>query len=157
MFNSLIKGISFGITSAVITTLGIIVGIHAGTDLKHGVIVAILVIAFADSLADSCGVYFSEEARGTSFSECLVSSSSTLVGKLLFALSFLVPIIFFDLHPAIIIDIVYGLLVLGIYGFFVAKSKNASVFKTISFHLVLVLIVIAISHLVGTYINSIFT
>jgi len=70
------KGLGFGITSAIITTLGIIVGTHAGTDIKHAVIAAILVIALADSLSDAMGVYFSEKAKsGIKSSYCIIKFS----------------------------------------------------------------------------------
>lgn len=154
MIPSLTKGISFGITSSVITTLGIIVGMHAGTDLKHGIIVAILIIASADSLADACGIHFSEQARGASHHECFVASVSTFVGKLFFALSFLVPILLFETHRAIVIDIIYGLIVLTIQGFLVAKAHRRNASLIVFFQVFLAIAIISFSHFIGTAINK---
>ena len=41
-------GIFFGATSGVITTIGLIVGLHAGTQSMVAVLGGILVVAFAD-------------------------------------------------------------------------------------------------------------
>lgn len=108
------KGMGFGISSAIITTLGVIVGIHSGTDLKHAVIAAILVIAFADSMADSLGIYFSEKSAGKNTQkECIISMITAFLSKFLFALTFLIPIaLFSDLHIGIIIDLIYGAILL---------------------------------------------
>ncbi|UCE51174.1 MAG: hypothetical protein JSV31_18140 [Desulfobacterales bacterium] len=48
MQDSLRTGISFGLTSAVITTLGLMVGLHSGTHSKIVVLAGILTIAIAD-------------------------------------------------------------------------------------------------------------
>lgn len=150
------KGLGFGISSAIITTLGIIVGIHSGTDLKHAVIAAILIIAFADSMADSLGVYFSEKSRADSTQkECIVAMISAFLSKILFALSFLIPIIIFsDLHVGIAIDLIYGAILLIAVTYGMAREKKENMLKMISFHVILAIIVITISHFIGLWINS---
>lgn len=47
MKDSLRTGISFGLTSAVITTLGLMVGLHSGTGSKLVVLGGVLTIAIA--------------------------------------------------------------------------------------------------------------
>jgi hypothetical protein len=49
MKDSIRTGISFGLTSAVITTLGLMVGLHSGTHSKIVVLAGILTIAIADA------------------------------------------------------------------------------------------------------------
>ena len=53
MKDSLRTGISFGLTSAVITTLGLMVGLHSGTGSKLVVLGGILTIAIADAFSDA--------------------------------------------------------------------------------------------------------
>ncbi|MBW1983250.1 MAG: hypothetical protein JRI53_00900, partial [Deltaproteobacteria bacterium] len=48
---SLRKGISFGLTSGTITTLGLMVGLHSGTHSRMVVIGGILTIAVADAFS----------------------------------------------------------------------------------------------------------
>lgn len=50
---SIRKGFSFGLTSGVITTLGLIVGLHSSTHSDLSVIGGILSIAIADAMSDA--------------------------------------------------------------------------------------------------------
>lgn len=156
MNNALKKGLGFGLSSAVIATLAIIVGMHAGTNLKHAVVSAVLVIAFADSLADSLAVYFSEK-EGNQEKDVILTTVTAFFTKLVFALTFLIPIFIFDLHAAIWIDILYGFIILTIYSFNLAKTTNKGVTKTITSHILLAIFVIASSHAIGAIINNLYT
>lgn len=157
MKGSLKKGLGFGISSAVIATLAIIVGIHAGTDLRHAIISAVLVIAFADSLADSFAVYLSEKGgEGAAAKNSLSTTLIAFFSKLIFALSFLIPILIFNLHLAIWIDIIYGVIVLAVYSYQLAKSKNEGAIKTVVLHILLAVVVISLSHAIGLFINSLY-
>lgn len=148
------KGLGFGLSAAVITTLAVIVGIHAGTDLRHAVIAAIIVIAFADSMADAFGVYISERSAGTAkLHENIIAAIVAFFTKMIFALSFLIPIFLFSLHPAIVICIIYGLIVLIIYSVYLAKSRHDSIIRVIALHVLLAVVVISLSHLIGTWVN----
>ena len=51
------KGFSFGLTSAVITTLGLITGLDSSTGSKIVVISGILTIALADAFSDALGMH----------------------------------------------------------------------------------------------------
>lgn len=59
---SIRKGLGFSLTSGIITTLGLIIGLNAGTGSKIVIIGGILTIAIADALSDSLGVHMSEES-----------------------------------------------------------------------------------------------
>ena len=54
--------IFFGATSGVITTIGLIVGLHAGTESLVAVLGGILVVAIADAMSDAMGFYLVQEA-----------------------------------------------------------------------------------------------
>lgn len=56
---TLLKGLGFGLTSGVITTLGMIVGLHAGTHSKLPVLAGMMVLAVADALSDAIGIHIS--------------------------------------------------------------------------------------------------
>jgi len=56
-------GFNFGLTSGIITTLGLMVGLHSSTDSKFVVIGGILTIAIADAFAESMGVHFATESE----------------------------------------------------------------------------------------------
>jgi len=60
--HQLITGISFGLTSAVITSLGMIVGLYSATSSKLAVVAGIIIMAIADGLSDAVGLHMAEEA-----------------------------------------------------------------------------------------------
>ena len=56
-------GISFGLTSAVISTLGLMVGLHSGTGSKKVILAGVITIAIADAFSDALGIHVSEESE----------------------------------------------------------------------------------------------
>jgi len=95
---SILKGISFGLTSGVITTLGMMVGLHSGTHSKLAVLGGILTIAVADAFSDALGIHISEESQNTQTTkEVWESTIATFFAKLIFALTFVIPVALLDL------------------------------------------------------------
>lgn len=56
-------GLCFGLTSASITTFGLIVGLHSFSGSKIVIVGGIFTIAFADAFSDALGIHTSEEAE----------------------------------------------------------------------------------------------
>ncbi len=157
MKHSLKTGFSFGLTSGIITTLGLIVGLHSGTHLKSVIIGGILTIAVADAFSDALGIHVSEESENKhSSKEIWESTISTFLSKFVFALTFIIPIILFELYTAVIISVILGLSLLGILSFFIAQGQKIKPQKVIIEHLLIALIVIFITHYVGEWISRIF-
>lgn len=157
MKQSLKIGVFFGITSGIITTLGLMVGLSAGTNSKPAVIGGILTIAIADAFSDALGIHISEESDKTKTKrEIWESTISTFTAKFLFALTFLIPVIFLSLQTAIFINIGWGLFALSLLSYVLAKEQNESATKAISEHLGIAIIVIISTYYVGEWISSIF-
>ena len=53
MKHSFRAGFSFGLTTGIITTLGLMVGLYSGTNSRLAVLGGILTIAIADAFADA--------------------------------------------------------------------------------------------------------
>ena len=150
-------GFSFGVTSGIITTLGLMVGLHSGTQSKFVVIGGILIIAIADAFSDAFGIHVSEESENKHDSkEIWTSTIYTFLSKFLFALSFIIPVIFLDLTIAIVLSVIWGLLVLSILSLNIAKEQRKKPWKVILEHLTIALLVIIITHFVGDWIYSTF-
>ena len=157
MKHSLKVGFSFGLTSAIITTLGLMVGLHSGTNSKLVVISGVLTIAIADAFSDALGIHISEESENTHTTrEIWESTISTFLSKFFFAVTFVVPVLLLPLATAIIVSIVWGLSLLGIFSFYMAKEQKVKPWKVISEHLLIALMVIVITHYVGVWISSTF-
>jgi VIT1/CCC1 family predicted Fe2+/Mn2+ transporter len=125
MKHSLKVGFSFGLTSGIITTLGLIVGLNAGTHSQLAVIGGILTIAIADAFSDALGIHISEESEGKhTEKEIWQSTASTFLSKFVFASTFIIPVLLFNLSTAIIISIIWGLFLLSIFSFQMAKQQK---------------------------------
>ncbi|MBW3002674.1 hypothetical protein KY338_05960 [Candidatus Woesearchaeota archaeon] len=144
------KGLGFGLTSGVITTLGLIVGLDVSTGSRLAVIAGILLIAIADSLSDAMGIHISEEAtyRRTT-KQIWEATISTFLFKFFFAIIFVVPFLLFDLLTSVYISIGWGLFLIIIYSYDLAQKTKTAAHKVIAEHVFLTIFVIIASYLVG--------
>ncbi len=145
-------GLSFGLTSGVITTLGLMVGLHSGTHSRAIVVGGILTIAIADAMSDAVGIHVSEESTNSGpTSHVWEATVATFIAKFAIAATFVVPVLISPLDRAIVISVVWGLLLLAILSFFVARAQAIPPWKVISEHLLIALCVVAITHAVGDW------
>lgn len=150
-------GLFFGATSGVITTLGLIAGLNAGTHSIAAVLGGIFVIAVADAMSDALGIHLAEEADPESTAERIWAATiSTFLNKLVFALSFAVPLLLLPLEQAVIASIVWGMLVIIVLSYFIARAQQASAVAIIAEHLGIALLVVVISHFIGVWVASTF-
>lgn len=150
---SYLKGISFGLTSGIITTLGMMVGLYSGTQSKLAVLGGVLTIAIADAFSDALGIHVSEEASNkTTYKEVWESTFSTFAAKFIFAMTFVIPLLLFDLVQAIWVSIGWGLFLLGAISYWMARDRKEPPLHVIGEHWGIAILVIAITHFVGEWI-----
>ncbi|MFH1593218.1 MAG: VIT1/CCC1 transporter family protein [Candidatus Omnitrophota bacterium] len=156
MKHSLKIGFSFGLTSGIITTLGLMVGLSAGTNSKLAVIGGILTIAIADAFSDALGIHVSEESENKHTpKEIWVATLSTFFSKFIIALTFLVPVLAFDLTSAIFISIVWGLGMLCFFSYKMALEQKESPWRVVGEHVAIAAVVIILTNLAGNWISAI--
>ncbi|NIM46601.1 MAG: hypothetical protein GTN40_00365 [Candidatus Aenigmarchaeota archaeon] len=157
MNHSLKTGFSFGLTSGIITTLGLMVGLHSGTHSRLVVIGGIITIAIADAFSDAMGIHMSEESENRHESgEIWESTVATFISKFIFAVTFIVPVLLFELGIAIVVSVIWGLFMLGIFSYKIAKDEKAKPWKVVTEHLLIALLVVLVTHYVGDWIGTIF-
>ncbi len=157
MKHSLKVGFSFGLTSGVITTLGLMVGLHSSTHSKFIVIGGILTIAIADSLSDAMGIHMAEESENKHTTrEVWESTFSTFFCKFVFSSIFVLPVLLLKLQKAIIISIMFGLYILLVNSFIIAREQNTNPWKIIGEHVSIAVLVIIATHYIGCFISSTF-
>ncbi len=155
--DSIRTGLSFGLTSGVITTLGLMVGLNAGTQSKVAVIGGILTIAIADAFSDALGIHVSEESTDASNGKGIWESTiSTFFAKFLFALTFTVPVIVFSLDLAIWISLIWGLGLLGVFSYRMAIDNHEKPLNVVGEHVTIAVLVVFLTNLVGGLINQFF-
>lgn len=155
--DSIRTGLSFGLTSGIITTLGLITGLGASTRSKTVVIGGILTIAIADAFSDALGIHISEEAEAKhSPREIWASTISTFAAKFLFASVFILPVALLELRTAIIVSAAMGLSFLGVFSFVIAKREGINPRAVVLEHLIIAVVVLIATNFVGEWISRSF-
>jgi len=150
-------GLGFGVTSGVMTTLGLLIGLYSGTNSQLIVIGGILTIAVADAFADSLGVHISREFESRcSTIDLWEATISTFFTKFFVALTFVIPVLLFSLRNAVIVSIIWGLSLIAAFSFLIEIRPGKSRFKIVFEHLLTASIVIVISNFVGYIIRNTF-
>lgn len=150
-------GVSFGLTSGVLTTLGLIVGLYAGTRSRLAVLGGIITIALADGLSDALGMHVHEESENQHTpAQIWMATAATFVSKMLMTLSFLVPLFLFDLPRAVWISVVWGFAVLALLSYRLAASQGTAAWKVVGEHLAVAAAVVVATHWVGVWVGSVF-
>lgn len=148
--DSLKTGITFGLTSGVITTLGLLVGLSMGTDSEAAVVGGVLTICVADAFSDALGIHISEESQSNiNKREIWESTISTLLSKFVFGISFIFPVIFLAEPYSVIVSIIWGFLLLGISSYLIAKQHQENPVVVIREHLIIGIVVVVLTYLIG--------
>jgi VIT1/CCC1 family predicted Fe2+/Mn2+ transporter len=155
MKTSFKTGLSFGLTSGVITTLGLMVGLHAGTHSRAVVLGGIFTIAVADAMSDALGIHISEESKNSGPTmQIWEATLATFLAKFVIAMTFVVPVAVRPLDQAIVVSVIWGLLLLAVLSFFIARAQDIPPWKVIGEHLLIACCVVAITHVVGDGVQS---
>ena len=157
MKHSLRVGFSFGLTSGIITTLGLMVGLNSSTNSRLVVVGGILTIAIADAFSDSMGIHVSQESENChTVKEVWESTFFTFLCKFVFSAIFIVPVMILELKAAIIISVIVGLYLLFLISLDLARKQNIKPWKVIGEHLTIAIVVIVLTHYIGHWISLIF-
>lgn len=151
------KGFSFGLTSGIITTLGLMVGLYSSTESKMVVLGGIFMIAIADAMSDSLGIHVAEESvKENTHRQVWESTLSAFFSKFIYTLTFVIPVLIFDLNTAIIVGIIWGFVSLIFINYFIAKLNGKRSWKIILEHVSIAAFVVIASYYVGQLISYIF-
>jgi VIT1/CCC1 family predicted Fe2+/Mn2+ transporter len=158
MKEGLQTGIHFGLTSGVITTLGLMVGLSAGTHSTLAVLGGIFTIAVADALSDALGIHIAKEAENrVSARQVWLATGATFGVKFVTAVSFAVPVLLLPLGPAIVASGGWGLLLLAALSYRMARKQGTHPLPVIGEHLAIAAVVVVTTHLVGEWVSRTFS
>jgi len=150
-------GLFFGATSGVITTIGLIAGLNAGTNSRVAVLGGILVIAVADAMSDAMGIHLAQESDPDSTHDHIWAATFwTFFTKLIVALSFALPLIWFSLPVAVAVAVGWGLIVITVLSAYLARVQGTPVLNVVTEHLLIAIIVVAVSNYIGVWVSGAF-
>jgi vacuolar iron transporter family protein len=142
---------SFGSTSAIITNLGLMAGLHSGPHARGSIIGGILIIAFADNISDSFGIHIFSESEKTDKKEVWASTLTNFFSRVIVSLSFIALLVFLPLNAAMITSILWGLFLLAVISYFIAAHDGTDPSSSIAMHLLIAVAVIALSNIAGDF------
>jgi VIT1/CCC1 family predicted Fe2+/Mn2+ transporter len=143
---------SFGATSAIITNLGIITGLDTLTHPKLSIIGALLVIALADNLSDSFGIHIYQESEHIAKKEVWLSTLTNFFTRLFVSSTFIILIIVLPIRLAAVCSVIWGLLVLTVMTYTIAKQQKIKPFSAIFVHLTIAFVVVVASNFIGGFV-----
>lgn len=151
--SSIKTGLSFGLTSGIITTLGVMMGLNAGTHSRVAVIGGILTIAVADAISDSFGIHVSEETDPTrNRREVWESTFAAFFTKFFVVLTFLLSVIILPLPTAIAVNIAWGMFLLTIFSAFIAVKLQRNPLIMVFKYGALAMVIIILTNALGKWI-----
>jgi vacuolar iron transporter family protein len=142
---------SFGATSAIITNLGIITGLDTLAHPKLSIIGALLVIALADNISDTFGIHIYQESEHLSKKEVWLSTLSNFLARLFVSLTFIAVIILLPIKLAVACSVIWGLLILTIMTYTIARQRKMSPYSAILVHVVIAVLVVVASNIIGAF------
>jgi VIT1/CCC1 family predicted Fe2+/Mn2+ transporter len=143
---------SFGATSAIITNLGIITGLDTLTHPKLSIIGALLVIALADNLSDSFGIHIYQESEHIAKKEIWLSTLTNFLTRLFVSSTFIILIIVLPIRLAAVCSVIWGLLVLTVMTYTIAKQQKINPYSAIFVHLTIAVVVVVASNFIGGFV-----
>jgi len=148
---------SFGITSAIVTSLALMMGLDQTSNPKSSIIGALLIIAVADNIADSLGIHVYRESQIPEVgADPRVYTVSNFLTRLGIMIVFIALVWALPLTYAIVISVAVGLAMLTILSYYIALYQNIHPARSILEHIVVAVVVIIISHYLGSLISSAF-
>jgi VIT1/CCC1 family predicted Fe2+/Mn2+ transporter len=154
MKRTLLQGVSFGTTSAVVTSMGMSVGLNAATANKAAIVSGLLIIAIADNISDSLSIHVYQESEGLEAKSAFRSTLTNFLARLFATGTFVALVI--ALPPAMMgpILLAWGLVLLGVLTYLLARARGVSVVSEIVKHVTVALLVVFVSRTLGVWIRD---
>ena len=139
------KEFSYGASSAVITSLAIIVGLSSIINAKITILTALFIIAIADNISDSFGIHIYQESSTASAKDVKRTTTSNFIARIIVSAVFILFILFLPMTIAVILSAIFGLSVIATISYRIAKLQKEKSYKMIFRHLLLAIVVMIAS------------
>jgi VIT1/CCC1 family predicted Fe2+/Mn2+ transporter len=149
-----LKTYILGATAGIVTNMSLIVGLGSAHAPKAAVIGGLLTFALADNISDSLGIHLYKETGQTEQKITWVATLLNFSGRLVVSFSFIALVLALSMPYAMPVAIGWGLLLLTILSYLIARSRNEKSPLEVLRHLSVAIVVIALSWLVGYLIGE---
>jgi VIT1/CCC1 family predicted Fe2+/Mn2+ transporter len=148
---------SFGATSAIITCLAFIIGLAKSSNPKLAIIGSLLVIAIADNISDSLGIHIYQESDLKKSEVVRTATFFNFLTRFFVIFIFILFVFFLPLLYATILSIIWGISLLMVLSYYIAREQKVSPYKAIFEHVAIAVVVIIISNYLSEWILHIFS
>jgi len=145
---------SFGATSAVTSSLALMVGLSQLQVPKIGLIGALLILGLADNIADSLGIHIYSESKSKGHTK--LNTATNYLARLGITLLIIVFVVLLPFPYALTASVITGLLVIAVLSYFIAKEHSLDARRVVAEHLAVAALVLVVSQLVGSSIRELF-
>ena len=146
--------ISFGGTAAIVTSMALIAGLDAAKAGKATMVSALLIAAVADNLTDSLSIHMYQESERLEQKEAFVGTLTNFATRFILCLSFVLIVMLFREHAAVAGGIVWGMSLLTVLTYILARHRKVSAMSEVGKHLAVALVIIFVSKSIGHWISA---
>jgi VIT1/CCC1 family predicted Fe2+/Mn2+ transporter len=144
--------LSYGGTAAIVTGMGLIIGLDRATASKATLIGSLLLIAVADNLADSLAIHAYQESERLASRQAFRSTVTNFLTRFLVTGSFVILALVLPLGRLTPAAVVWGMTLLGTLTYFVARARGVAPIPEVAKHIGVAIVVIVVSRAIGTWI-----
>jgi VIT1/CCC1 family predicted Fe2+/Mn2+ transporter len=149
-----LRRVSFGSTSAVVTSIGLVVGFATTGTPRATIIGGLLIVGIADNLTDSLSVHLYQESEGLAPDEAWISTVTNFCARFAITATFVALVAVLSSPWLVPVTIVWGLAVLGTLTVLLAWQRHAPVGRELLRHFAITLVVIALSRAIGLAVST---
>ena len=144
---------SFGGTSAIVTSMGLVVGLGAANAGMATIVSGLLIVGLADNLTDSLSIHMYQEAEKLEGRAAFRATLTNFGTRILVALSFVSIVLVLPPSYAGVAALAWGSLLLVGISYVLAKARAIAPVPEIGKHLGVAVLVIAASRIIGSWIT----
>jgi len=146
--------ISFGGTAAIVTSMALIAGLDAANAGRAAMVSALLIAAVADNLTDSLSVHMYQESERLEEREAFIGTLTNFATRFIVCLSFVLIVTLFRKHTAVVGGIVWGMSLLTVLTYILARHRKVSAVSELGKHLAVALVIVFVSKSIGHWITA---
>ena len=143
---------TFGGTSAIVTSMALIIGLESATAPTATIVSGLLIVAVADNISDSLSIHMYQEAERLDQRAALRATLTNFLARLIVALSFVMIVSVLPKFYAGIVALAWGFLLLVGLSCVLANTRGVSPLGEIGKHIGIAILVIVASRFIGTWI-----
>jgi vacuolar iron transporter family protein len=144
---------SFGGISAIVTSMGLIIGLGAAGVGAATIVSGLLIAGFADNMTDSLSIHMYQEAEKLEEATAFRGTLTNFAARVLTALSFVAIVLAFPARYAGIAALLWGCLLLAAISYALSRERGISPLPEMARHLGVAFLVIVASRIIGVWIS----